>query len=66
MKDIKAHKTITRTSIATVFSIYLIHTYIYLDGILIEKMAKKRKWGKIGAPNSKKRKAHLAKIRKKK
>ena len=35
------------------------------EGIL-EKMAKKKKWGKIGAPNSKKRKAHLAKIRKKK
>jgi len=29
-------------------------------------MAKKKKWGKIGAPKSAKRKAHLAKIRKKK
>jgi len=28
-------------------------------------MAKKKKWGKIGAPNSAKRKAHLKRIRNK-
>jgi len=30
------------------------------------KKKKKKKWGKIGAPKSAKRKAHLAKIQKKK
>lgn len=33
MKDIKAHKIITRTSIVTVFAMYFIHTYIYLYGV---------------------------------
>lgn len=28
-------------------------------------MAKKKKWGKIGAPHSKKRKAHMRRIAKK-